>query len=480
MTVIDLFHVLPLVVLAAGVIVEMLVLLVRRSHIVTFVLTLTTLALSLAALGFLRSGGPALPLIAFDGYAIWFTGLLLAAAIAVVVMAYGYMAGRSVVCEEFYILVLTATLGGVALVSSTHFASFFIALELLSVSLYVLIAYDRSGPRDAEAGIKYLIPAATSSAFLLFGVALIYARTGTMGLSALADIIPTTWQRSDLPILIGAGMVLIGIAFKLALVPFHFWAADVYEGAPAPVTALIATVSKGAVFALLLRYFGVMHTRTEGPFPAIFTALAILTMFVGNFLALMQTDIKRLLAYSSISHMGYLLIAFLAAGELAIAVVSFYLLAYFITILGAFAVITALSGKEEDLSRIEDYRGLVDRHPVLAMILAAMLFSLAGIPLTAGFLGKLYLVLVGVRSNLWLLVLALVVNSVIGLFYYLRVIVAVYEPLPDASRKMRGLAPSGSAIGGVLLAALLISLIWVGVYPGPVIRLIESLTGGST
>jgi NADH-quinone oxidoreductase subunit N len=283
--------------------------------------------------------------------------------------------------------------------------------------------------------------------------------------------------------LVGGSMVLIGIAFKLALVPFHLWAADVYQGAPAPVTAFIATVSKGAVFALLLRYFSVMHMRTDGPFFTVFTCVAILTMFAGNFLALQQRDIKRLLAYSSISHMGYLLVAFLAGGELAVTAVSFYLLAYFITVLGAFGVIAALSGKEEDLSRVEDYRGMVFRQPMLATVLAVMMFSLAGIPLTAGFLGKFYLVLAGVRSNLWLLVLVLVVNSVIGLFYYLRVIIALYEPIPSASDQtaaahQRATAPSGSVIGGILLAVLLLSLVWIGVYPGPVIQFIESLTGG--
>jgi NADH-quinone oxidoreductase subunit N len=201
-------------------------------------------------------------------------------------------------------------------------------------------------------------------------------------------------------------------------------------------------------------------------------------MFTGNFLALQQRDIKRLLAYSSIAHMGYLLVAFLAGGMLAVTAVSFYLLAYFITTLGAFGVIAALSGKEEDLSRIDDYRGLASRQPVLAALLTVMMLSLAGIPLTAGFLGKFYLVLAGVRSHLWLLVLVLVANSVIGLFYYLRVIVALYEPAPSTSD--RATSPSGSLIGGVLLAVLLLSLVWVGVYPAPIIRLIESLTGGPT
>jgi NADH-quinone oxidoreductase subunit N len=487
MTAAELGYILPLTILAAGIVVDMLALAARRSHIVVFTLTLISLALSFAALRapWVMGAEFTTPLIRFDGYAIWFAGLLLAAAIAVIVMSYGYMRGRAVVREEFYVLILTSVLGSVALVASSHFASLFLALELLSASLYVLIAYDRSRPVNAEAGIKYLVPAATSSAFLLFGIAIIYSQAGTMSLSVLADRVPTNWHSSDLLALFGAGMILVGIAFKLALVPFHFWAADVYQGSPAPVTAFIATVSKGAVFALLLRYFGVLHLRTEGPFFIVFVCVAIVTMFAGNFLALQQTNIKRLLAYSSISHMGYLLVAFLATGPLAVTAVSFYLLAYFITTVGAFAVITALSGKGEDLSLIEDYRGLVLRQPMLASVLAVMMFSLAGIPLTGGFLGKFYLILAGVRSNLWLLVIVLVINSVIGLFYYLRVVIALYQPNPPTAQesagvRVPGLVPSGSLMGNILLVVLLLLLIWIGVYPGPIIRLIEGFTGGPT
>jgi NADH-quinone oxidoreductase subunit N len=485
MTAADLLQILPLIILAAGAILGMLGIAVYRSHVVTFVLTLVALILALLSLRIpmLAQGEYLTALLRFDGYAIFFMGLLLSAAIAVVVMSYGYMRGRLILREEFYLLVLTAMLGCSILVSSTHFVSFFIAFELLSVSLYILIAYSRSTQTDIEAGIKYLIPASTSSAFLLFGMSLVYAHTGTMDLWELARLAAAPWRRSDLLALVGAGMILTGIGFKLALVPFHFWAADVYQGAPAPVTALIATASKGAIFALLLRYFGAMHMRTQGPFLLIFTWAAVFSMFIGNFLALRQTDVKRLLAYSSIAHMGYLLVAFLAGGSMAVTAVTFYLLAYFITTLGAFGVITMMSGKEEDFADIEDYRGLVETHPFLAAVLSAMMFSLAGLPLTAGFLAKFYAVLAGVRSGMWLLVLVLAVNSAIAVFYYLRVIVAVYQPVgpaPDEAGVMHPpqATPSGSLLGTILLALLLLALVAVGVYPGPIIRLIESLTGG--
>ena len=233
---------------------------------------------------------------------------------------------------------------------------------------------------------------------------------------------------------------------------------------------------------MLLRYFGAMHMRTQGPFLLIFTWIAVVSMFVGNYLALRQNNVKRLLAYSSIAHMGYLLVAFLAAGPLAVTAVTFYLLAYFITTLGAFGVITMMSDKEEDFADIADYRGLAQAHPFLAAALSAMMFSLAGLPLTAGFLAKFYAVLAGVRSEMWLLVLVLAANSVISLFYYLRVIIAVYQPVqpaPDEAGivRPRNATPSGSLLGTVVLALLLLALLGIGVYPGPVIRFIESLTG---
>ena len=483
MTVDDILRLLPLIILGGGAVIAMLGIAARRSHSVTFALTLGTLLLSLVSLRFpMRAGGGAVTsLILFDGYAIFFMVLLFLAALAVAVMSYGYLRGRGVVREELYVLLLIAILGCAFLVSSTHFASFFLGLEVLSVSLYALAAYHRAHPTDIEAGIKYLIPAATSSAFLLFGMALVYSRTGTMELSELSRLI-TTGQRSPLLASVGMGMILVGLGFKLALAPFHFWAADVYEGAPAPVTALIATASKGAVFAVLLRYFDMPQMQTREPFLLIFTVAAIVTMFLGNYLALLQDNLKRLLAYSSIAHMGYLLVAFLAGGRQAVTAVTFYLVAYFITTLGAFGVITALSGKEKDLSHLNDYRGLFFRHPALASVLAVMMFSLAGIPLTAGFLAKFYVLFAGIGADLWLLVLVLIVNSVVALFYYLRVIVAIYQPLTAAQEETAALrsyepAPSGSFLGSLVLAVLTAALIWIGIYPGPVFRWIDALTG---
>jgi NADH-quinone oxidoreductase subunit N len=272
-------------------------------------------------------------------------------------------------------------------------------------------------------------------------------------------------------------MIIVGIGFKLAVAPFHMWTPDVYEGAPAPVTAFIATVSKGAVFALFLRFFTLVDVRLNGSLFLVFTVIAVASMFFGNLLALLQNNVKRILAYSSIAHLGYLLIAFLASKEYAFTAVSFYLVAYFVTTLGAFGIITVLSGSQREIDRIDDYYGMAARRPWLSGVFTAMLISLAGIPLTAGFIGKFYVVKAGIGSSLWLLVIMLVINSAIGLFYYLRIVVALFmEPDPNQdSVAVINVSPAD----GVTLAVLTILLLWIGVYPGTLITLIQMTIGVS-
>jgi NADH-quinone oxidoreductase subunit N len=272
----------------------------------------------------------------------------------------------------------------------------------------------------------------------------------------------------------GVAMIVVGLGFKLAVVPFHIWTPDVYEGAPAPVTAFVATVSKGSVFALLLRYFAHIDLHTYFPLFLLFSIIAIASMLIGNLLALLQRKVKRILAYSSIAHLGYLLVAFLASAALGPMAVAFYLVAYFVTTLGAFGVITVLSGKERDADDLDDYRGLFRDSPYLTGTFTLMLLSLAGIPLTAGFVGKFYIVLAGAGSALWLLVLCLVAASATGLFYYLRIVGALYEGLPDAERTPLAQA-SLSLTGKLVLAVLLILLVWLGVYPTPLVQLIQAI-----
>jgi NADH-quinone oxidoreductase subunit N len=304
-------------------------------------------------------------------------------------------------------------------------------------------------------------------------MALVYAELGTMRFVALGAL------RSTGPVaLVGIGMILVGVGFKLSLAPFHLWAADVYQGAPAPVTAFIATASKGAVMAVLLRYFAAAGWAASAPLVVILTVLAVASMFVGNLLALAQDNLKRLLAYSSIAHMGYLLVALLAAGPLAATAVAYYLTAYFVTMLGALGVLVVLSGPDREAETLADYRGLAWRRPVLAGVLVAMLLSLAGIPVTAGFVGKFYVLAAGVGAKLWLLVAALAINSAIGLYYYLRVIVVIFRPA-DEAESLAAPAPAAALplAGAVVLAALMLALVYLGVQPGPAIDLIQSMVG---
>ena len=472
---IPLMPILPLIVVSAASVVVMLAVACYRNHRLTHSLALAAIVLALATLPAISSQLPAqvTTLLLIDGYALFFSGLILLSALVVTLFSYDYLKGRRESPDEYYILLLTATLGSMILVAASHFASFFLALEVLSVSLYALIAYDRR-PLMTEAGVKYLVLAAASASFLLFGMALIYAQLGTMSFPEIALKLPSAGA-PDLVCLVAMVMIVVGIGFKLSLVPFHMWTPDVYQGAPSPITAYIATVSKGAVFALLLRYFSGVELHAYGSLFVIFTIIAIISMFAGNLLALFQTNIKRLLAYSSIAHLGYLLVAFLSSGPLRVSAVTFYLVAYFVMTLGAFGVVTVLSGKENDAEQIEEYYGLFARRPGLAVTFTAMLLSLAGMPLTAGFIGKFYLVAAGVGSMLWLLVIILLVNSAIGLFYYLRVIAVMYVRDPEPGTTAR----AGLLASSLVLAALLVALVSLGVYPTPVLEMIQAIRLGA-
>ncbi|HTR44151.1 MAG TPA: NADH-quinone oxidoreductase subunit N [Thermodesulfovibrionales bacterium] len=475
MTLADLFALSPLVAIAVAATAVMLSIAVSRSDRVAMAITVTGLGLSLVSIVPVSPLAPLriTPLLVLDRYALFYMALIVAASLFVAVLSYDYLKRRGSDRGEFCLLLLLATLGAAALVASTHFVSFFMALELLSVSLYALVAYQRREERSIEAGVKYLVLAAVSSAFLLFGMALIYAKSGTMEFSALS---PQTGAGSGVAALSGLAMIIVGFGFKLGLVPFHLWTPDVYEGAPAPVTAFVATVSKGAVFALLLRYFASMDLHWSGAPGMIFTCIAIVSMFTGNLLALMQDNVKRVLAYSSIAHLGYLLVAFLSAGAMRTTAISYYLVAYFVTSLGAFGIVSILSGSERDADMMEDYRGLAFDRPWLAGAFTAMLLSLAGIPLTAGFIGKFYVAAAGAGSGLWTLLIMLVINSAIGLFYYLRILFALYS---RPQERAGGLPPAVPASfgGGFVLAVLTVLLFWLGVYPAPLIGMIQNMSG---
>jgi NADH-quinone oxidoreductase subunit N len=367
--------------------------------------------------------------------------------------------------EEYYIIIFTSTLGASLLTVANHFVLFFLGIETLSISLYILIAFQRTKSNSIEAGIKYLILASVSSAFLLFGMALIYTAFGTMQFSAIVAALVTDEHLSPL-VISGFGMMLVGVGFKLALVPFHMWTPDVYQGAPAPVSAYIATVSKGAVMAILIRFFFILKGFSNHYLFVAVSGIAILSMFVGNILAIRQKNIKRLLGYSSIANMGYLIIILLTGSNRGIQASIFYLISYFFTTIGAFGVIALLSTKEYEVEKIEDFKGLFWKRPWLAIVFTISLLSLAGIPVTAGFIAKFYVILEGMKAGLMVLIISMIINSVIGLYYYLRIITALFSAPNDTK------LPELSLFGNITLAIVAVGILLLGIYPGWLIDII--------
>ncbi|MCX7047890.1 MAG: NADH-quinone oxidoreductase subunit N [Candidatus Sumerlaeota bacterium] len=467
----------PLIILAVSSVAAMLLIALRRNHGAVAMLTAGALTLVVLSVAIVLPLAPrrVTSLLIMDDFGLFFIALIALGALAITAFSYGYFNRRAGYREEFYVLLLLATAGAATLAVSNHFISFFLALEILSVALYGMVAFTRERERSIEAGLKYLILAATSASFLLFGMALVYLRTGTMAFSAVSERLLAGVQ-SDLMLLAGLGMIIVGFGFKLAVAPFHLWTADVYEGSPAPATAFIATVSKGAIFALMLRFFARSSAGLPPALFMVFAAIAVASMFAGNLLALLQTNVKRMLAYSSIAHLGYLLVAFLAGGSLAMTAATYYLVAYFITTLGAFGIVSLLSEAGRDADSLDDYRALAWRRPWLAGVFIVMLFSLAGIPVTAGFVGKFYVLAAGVKSSLWILVLILAINSAIGLYYYLRVIVTmIARPQAAPERATAAEAATGGFAGAAALAALLLLLVYLGVYPAPLMAVLQSM-----
>lgn len=488
----DLIALSPLILLAATAIVVMLAAAFYRHPRPVMMLTLAGLVLSIASLflPFLPRGSASpqvTALLILDHYALFFIGLIVVATFVVAVLCYRYFGGDESRHEALYILLLLAALGGGVLVASSHFASFLLGLELLSISLFALIAYPRFIEHPLEAGIKYLILAGFSSGLLLFGMALVYAQLGTMQFVKIGTMLAVPDRGLELYGLAGLALIVTGVGFKLALVPFHMWTPDVYEGAPAPITAFIATVSKGAMLALLLRYFLMAEAHQSQSITLALNLVAVATILVGNLLALLQDNIKRILAYSSIAQLGYLLVGFLAFDRLAIEAVAYFLTAYFVTMLGAFGVVTVLSdgfndgfggefhgAAKRDSDRLADYAGLFWHRPWLAGVFTAMLLSLAGIPLTMGFIGKFYILTAGVEASLWIPVIALVVGSIIALFYYLRIITVMYASGLEATNEAIMLrVASPSLAESATLAALALLLIWLGIFPAQLIGVLE-------
>ena len=456
----------------------------KRDHGLINALTQAGLVASLFIFVFIDPVTPlqVTPLLIIDEYSLFFSSLIIVGGIAVTAMAYPYFEKHHQHNEEFYLLVLCGTLGGVVMAASNHFVSFFIGMEMLGISLYALIAYPVHSPRPAkfplEAAIKYLIMSGIASAVMLFGMALIYAMVGSFEFPQLAEKTAAVDGSYQVILLVGYLMIIAGIAFKLSLVPFHMWTPDVYEGAPVPVTAFLATVSKAGMVAVALRLLLAAEAFNFGEVTVVLSLLAAASMIFGNLLALMQSNVKRLFAYSSIAHLGYLLVVVIAAAAvpelLSIESMSYYMAAYFLTSLGGFAVVSALSNAGRELDSITDLQGLFWRNPWLSTVMITVLLSLAGIPLTAGFIGKFYIFTAGVEGRLWFLLTVLIIGSAIGLYYYLRLI---YTMLQQPHGNIAG-DPATAALPtglNVVMAAMTLAIIYLGVYPTSFIETLQSL-----
>ena len=483
MTITDFALTLPLILLAAGILVVMLVSAFFRRHSLTAGLSAATILLSLLSIpiAWRSAPGQVTSLLQIDPFGLMYLGLLFLAGFSVVLLAHAYLNKHQVQPEEFYLLLLLSLLGGSILALSSHFASLVLGLEILSVALYAMIGYLRDREHSIEAAIKYLVLAAVSAAILLFGIALIYAAQGTLAFSQLSLNSGSQGALPNVFLLTGLGMLFTGIGFKLAVVPFHMWTPDVYQGAPAPVSGFIATVSKGAIVVLLLRLSQALQIQGKPSFLLALTVIAILSMLIGNLLALLQKNVKRLLAYSSIAHLGYILVAFLASSQIGVVAVTVYLAAYFATILAAFGVVGVVSTDDHEAETVEDYHSLFWKRPGLALVLTIAMLSLIGMPLTAGFIGKLYLLMAGIGSALWLLVLVLVLSSGIGLYYYLRVIAAMFatpdEDQPAESSSMLPIAARLPFPVTLVLGGLILVVLWIGLFPTPLIGFIQTAIG---
>jgi NADH-quinone oxidoreductase subunit N len=475
--VIDIQRVLPeLIWCGFGVLLMLMQPFVRSRHFLSFLALIGSLAGTVASVSALIHGGPGFyGLVQSDSFSFFFRLLVGTVAFLVVLAAGPYLDRERLPSAEFYALLLFATAGMGVLASAQELLTAFIGLEMSSISSYVLAGYRRDSLKSSESAMKYFLLGSFATAFFLYGIALVYGATGTTMLDKMAGADTTSTLLK-----LGLAMILIGLGFKVAAAPFQVWTPDVYEGAPTPVTALFSAGPKAAAFALLLRIFATVPAATKFWFWA-FWVLAALTMFVGNLGALVQTNIKRLLAYSSIAHAGYILVAFAAVTTMtsnsdvgaapAYAAVLFYLLSYALVKLGAFTIVSQLGGAgEKDLS-LDDYAGLSQRQPFVAAMLSVYLLSLLGLPVTAGFFGKFYIFKAAVNSHLLWLAVLMAINSVIGAYYYLRVIVVMYMREPSAEAAALGPVPFPVGINLVLLITFAGTILF-GVYPNPVINFI--------
>jgi NADH-quinone oxidoreductase subunit N len=397
-----------------------------------------------------------------DAYVSFLNIVICYAVALVVLLSIDYLKRTGAESGEYYALVLFAGSGMMLMAAAADLIVVFLALELMSLSLYVLAGLFKTSLASSEASMKYFLLGVFASSFLLYGIALVYGATGTTHIDRIA--VALAGKRPEPLLVIGLGLMLVGFGFKISSVPFHMWAPDVYQGAPTSVTVLIATGSKAAAFAALIRVLLSGVRAAQADWSALLWIVAAVTMTVGNVVAIAQSNLKRMLAYSSVAHVGYMLVGIVAGGAGGGGAVLFYLLAYTFTTVGTFGVLSLCARATNDEAvEVSDYAGLGRRHPLLALVLTLFLLSLVGIPPLAGFVGKFYLFGAAVRGGyVWLAVIG-VLNSALAAYYYLRVIVYMYMREPEETAA----AWTPSFAGGLALAIALAGIVLLGVMPAP-------------
>ena len=403
--------------------------------------------------------------VALDNFATFFNVTFLIAAAMTILMSDDYLRREGYPIGEYYPLILFTTAGAMWMASGTDMMTIFLGLEVMSISLYVLAGFFRGQVRSNEAGLKYFLLGAFSTGFLLYGIALIYGVTGSTRLSEIGVYLNGHPSLLGNPLTLAGIMLLsIGFLFKIAVAPFHMWTPDVYEGAPTPITAFMSAGPKAAAFAAFLRIMEYCFFSLKPEWTAVLWGLAVLTMVIGNVIAISQTNIKRMLAYSSIAHAGYALVGMVAANEIGYSGVLFYMLAYTFMNIGAFAILILAGKKGEDNLTLQGFSGFGYKRPLLGVAFTICLFSLMGIPPTAGFAGKFYIFAGAVKAGyIWLAVIG-VLNSAVSLYYYLRVMVYMY--FRDAEEDYAWVSVSASVVVSIVVA--LIGIFYLGIVPGAV------------
>ncbi|MEE9514861.1 MAG: NADH-quinone oxidoreductase subunit N [Candidatus Brocadiales bacterium] len=436
-----------------------------------YVLITSLLGLALALFAVYSQWGAVVPpeesMVAINSYTVFFDTIFILVAAATMFISLGYAEFTGIDGGKYYPLLLLATLGMMLLVSCRDLLLMFLARELLSISSYVLVASQRERWISNEAAIKYMLTGAFASAFLLFGIALVFGGTGTIDFMKIK--LALSQDPAPLHAQIGLAMMLVGLGFKISMVPFHMWAPDVYEGAPTPISGFLSAGSKIAVFALLLRLFAGPFAVPHVDWVATLWWLSVLTMFVGNISALLQNSVKRMLAYSSIAQVGYMLVALVVLDTRAMEAAVLYMAVYAMTGLAAFGCIAYLSKGPEERLNVQDYAGVAYNYPIQSAVLSVCLLSLAGIPLTAGFIGKLYLFGAAVNAGFVGLAVIGVLNSAISLYYYLGLLLRMYT-MPEGAGELVVTHPMA---GRLVLAILGVAILVMGVYPSPVLGFIK-------